>query len=186
MIDPEGQAASRVVHATDMDWVLADILTSGHPEMDRDVSRAATNLKRAANILEQVEVRFVHNGTLVHNGTGLTPAAFRVLLMTWAFGPVEAKDVARLSGVSRQAVSSVLANLERAGLVTRERAVKSDKRLVPVSLTAEGRALMEENVAHHNSVQARYFASLTRQELRTLTNLLRKLIVGVAAQGLSQ
>lgn len=162
---------SETVSAADMDQVLAQILTDNQPSMDRQVSRAATNLKRASNVIEQVEIR------KVHNHTGLTPAAFRVLLMTWAFGPVEAKHLSRISGVSRQAVSGVLANLERDGLVSRERAVKSDRRLVPTQVTDAGRELIEANIAHHNAVQREFFSPLSTEELETLTDLLRRLVV---------
>ncbi|MER8073019.1 MarR family transcriptional regulator [Streptomyces sp. NPDC094034] len=159
------------ISAKDMDAMLAATVTNGHPELSHDILRAATNLKRAATVLEQIETR------MVHNTTGRTSAAFRVLVMTWAFGPIEAKDVSRLSGVSRQAVSGVLATLERDGLVGRERATKADKRLVPVTITEAGRDLVEGNLLRQNEVQQEFFGSLSSEEMQTLIELLSRLIV---------
>jgi DNA-binding MarR family transcriptional regulator len=159
------------ISAKDMDAMLAAAVTHDHPELDREILRAATNLKRAATVLEQIETR------LVHNTTGRTSAAFRVLVMTWAFGPIEAKDVSRLSGVSRQAVSGVLATLERDGLVSRERATKADKRLVPVTITTAGRELVEGNLLRQNEVQQEFFGGLSPEELQTLVTLLGRLVV---------
>jgi DNA-binding MarR family transcriptional regulator len=159
------------ISAKDLDGLLAAAATTCRPKMDQEVLRAATNLKRAATVLDQIEVRSVHTST------GRTSAAFRVLVMTWAFGPIEAKDVSRLSGVSRQAVSGVLATLERDGLVTRERATKADKRLAPVTITAAGAELVEKNLLPQNQVQREFFGALSPDELQTLIDLLARLIV---------
>lgn len=159
------------ISAKDMDGMLAAAVTGARPEIDQNVLRAATNLKRAATILEQVETH------ILHGATGRTPAAFRVLVMTWAFGPIEAKDVSRLSGVSRQAVSGVLATLERDGLVSRERATREDKRLAPITITAAGRSLVEDNVLHQNEIQKSFFGGLSAAELQTLIELLGRLIL---------
>ncbi|MDN5913628.1 MAG: MarR family transcriptional regulator [Pseudonocardia sp.] len=159
------------ISAKDLDGMLAATVTSDRPELDQEILRAATNLKRAATVLEQIETRNVHNTT------GRTSAAFRVLVMTWAFGPIEAKDVSRLSGVSRQAVSGVLATLERDGLVSRERATKTDKRLAPVTITDTGQQLVEDNLHRQNEVQKDFFGALSADELGTLIELLSRLVI---------
>jgi len=160
------------IHARDLEGFLADAVRRAHPELDQLVLRAATNLKRSFNILSQEEARHMHPLS------GRTAAAFRVLVMVWAFGPIEAKDVARLSGVSRQAVSGVLSSLERDSLVNRERATKADRRLAPITITPEGAELVEEHLAPQNNAQRAFFSSLSSEELRTLVGLLAKLIVG--------
>src|SRR5690349_3799845 len=113
-------ATASAVRADNFDEFLAGAVSRRTRNVDPLVLKAATNLKRAATVLDQIEQRELHPFT------GRTTAAFRVLVMIWAFGPVEAKDVARLSGVSRQSVSAVLANLERDELVSRHRAAKVD------------------------------------------------------------
>lgn len=164
------------ISAKDFEGLVAAAVVARHQEVDQRVLRAATDLKRAANVLEQIEVR------KVHASAGRTSAAFRVLVMIWAFGPIEAKDVTRLSGVTRQAVSSCLATLDRDGLVSRERATKADKRLVPVTVTQAGAELVERNLLPQNQVQQAFFEVLSPDELTTLTDLLARLLVAAHDQ----
>jgi MarR family transcriptional regulator, organic hydroperoxide resistance regulator len=171
-LDSELSAQPSSIHARDLESLLAAAVKRAHPELDQLVLKASTNLKRSFNILSQEEAREMHPSS------GRTAAAFRVLVMVWAFGPIEAKDVARLSGVSRQAVSGVLSSLERDGLVTRERATKADRRLAPITISPEGAELVEEHLAPQNNAQRAFFSTLTRGELRTLVDLLAKVIVG--------
>ncbi|MEU6644080.1 MarR family transcriptional regulator [Saccharomonospora sp. NPDC046836] len=159
------------ISAKDLDGLLAETVSAQVRDLDQEVLRAATNLKRAATVLDQLEIRHVHGANR------RTPAAFRVLVMIWAFGPIEAKDVSRLSGVSRQAVSGVLATLERDGLVSRERATKADKRLVPVTITQDGAELVEANLLPQHEVQQKFFEALSPDEVRTLIQLLSRIIV---------
>jgi MarR family transcriptional regulator, organic hydroperoxide resistance regulator len=169
------EASSQVVpseiHARDLELALANAVGRLSDDVDPLIVKAATNLKRAATVLDQIEI------WNLHSSTGRTTSAFRVLVMVWAFGPMEAKDVARLSGVSRQAVSSVLATLERDGLVARERATKADKRLAPVTVSESGRELVENFLVPQNKIQRSYFEVLSRSEIETLLDLLSRLIV---------
>jgi DNA-binding MarR family transcriptional regulator len=159
------------IHAADLERRLASAVAARVPGVDQRVLKAATNLKRAATVLDQVEIRDLHSFT------GRTTAAFRVLVVIWAFGPTEAREVARLSGVSRQAVSSVLTTLERDGLISRERATKADKRLVPITITPEGAELVEQHLVPQNEVQQAFFEVLAPEELETLMDLLGRLII---------
>jgi MarR family transcriptional regulator, organic hydroperoxide resistance regulator len=173
---PECSGEPTSVTAQGFDSAIAAAVLDGHPDIDAHVLRAATNLKRAATILDQTELQ------QLHSLTGCTTAAFRVLVIIWTFGPVEAKDVARLSGVSRQAVSSVLATLERDGLVHRERATKADKRLVPITVTGAGRALVDQHLGPQNKIQAAFFHALSSEELDIFVGLLTRLIVAAHDQ----
>jgi len=171
----QGESAVRrpaaSITAQDLEALLSHAVTEIHPEVDERALKAAINLKRAATILDQIEL------SELHSYTGRTSAAFRVLVMIWGFGPMEAKDVARLSGVSRQAVSSVLSTLERDGLVSRQRAAKADKRLVPITVTEAGAALVEEHLAPQNRLQGEFFSVLSPDELATFVSMLARLIV---------
>jgi MarR family transcriptional regulator, organic hydroperoxide resistance regulator len=164
-------ATASAVRADNFQEFLAGAVSRRSPDVDPLVLKAATNLKRAATILDQIEQRELHSFT------GRTTAAFRVLVMIWAFGPVEAKDVARLSGVSRQSVSAVLATLERDELVSRERATKEDKRLVPVTVTTAGAELVEQHLTPQNKIQQKFFEGLEPDEVAILVQLLGRLIV---------
>jgi DNA-binding MarR family transcriptional regulator len=157
------------VSAADMAARLTAAAAAGREGLDPDVLSAATNLKRAATVLDQIET------ARVHAPAGQSPAAFRTLVMVHAFGPIAAKDVSRLAGVSRQAVSGVLATLERGGLVRRERATRADRRLAPVTITRKGRSTVDRLVGPQNRAQAAFFGGLDAAERRTLLDLLSRL-----------
>jgi DNA-binding MarR family transcriptional regulator len=93
----------------------------------------------------------------------------------WVSGPLEPRRIARLAGISRAAVSSVLNTLERDGLVQRARD-KSDRRLVTVRLTPEGRRRLLAAYRRQNSRERELLAPLDATELATFTELLRRLL----------
>ena len=96
--------------------------------------------------------------------------------MICCFEPIEAKDLARLAGVSRQAVSSVLTKLEAKGLVTRDQSLV-DRRLAHITTTPEGSSLVLGNLMPQNEVQHDFFSPLTPDELQTFIRLLSRIIV---------
>jgi MarR family 2-MHQ and catechol resistance regulon transcriptional repressor len=68
----------------------------------------------------------------------------------------------------------VVGNLERRGLVRRER-LAEDHRYYQVQLTAEGERLIRRVFPGHADAITRELAVLTQEEQRTLGNLCRKL-----------
>jgi MarR family transcriptional regulator, organic hydroperoxide resistance regulator len=115
----------------------------------------------------------------VHRAAGWSWAGFRIMYIIWILGEVEARDLARISGVSRQSTSTVLATLESAGLVNRERASTEDKRLVAVRLTAEGNAAFESAFVGQNALDAQMFGVLSDDEKKTLQSLLQRVLDGM-------
>jgi len=115
----------------------------------------------------------------VHRAAGWSWAGFRILYIIWILGAVEARDLARISGVSRQSTSTVLATLESAGLVSRQRASAADKRLVAVRLTPEGGAAFESAFAEQNVLDAQIFGGLSEDERQTLQSLLQRVLDGM-------
>lgn len=111
----------------------------------------------------------------IHRAKGWTYSGFRVLYMIWLLQPVEARDLARLAGVSRQTTSTVLATLEGAKLITRKRS-KTDRRLVRVRLTAQGQDLIEAAIAEQNALESDWFGALTSRERDQLLELLDRVI----------
>lgn len=101
---------------------------------------------------------------IIHRPRGWTYSGFRVLYMVWLFEPLEARDLARFAGVSRQTTSTVLATLEGAGLIDRKRATTADRRLVSVRLTERGRELIEAAIHDQNALERTWFGALTPQE----------------------
>ncbi|OBH13572.1 MarR family winged helix-turn-helix transcriptional regulator [Mycobacterium sp. E1747] len=116
----------------------------------------------------------------VHRPRGWTWAGFRVLFTLWVVGPLGAKRIAELSGMSRAAVSSLLNTLVRDGLVSRETAA-DDRRGVVVALTPAGRKAIRAAFVEHNKREQAWVESLTPAERQTLQKLLNKLIRGTAA-----
>lgn len=138
------------------------------PEVDLDVLTAALNIVRVSNLLfNDLESR-------VHRPSGWTWAGFRVMFVVFVAGTAEPREVARLAGVSRASVSGVLNTLERDGLIVRERS-SADRRIVTVRLTERGRRATVDAFKQNHRVEAEWLARLTRQELRTLVDLLHRL-----------
>ncbi|MGU3586413.1 MarR family winged helix-turn-helix transcriptional regulator [Rhodococcus sp. C26F] len=108
----------------------------------------------------------------IHRPHGWSWSGFHIMYMIWLFGEIEARDLARLSGVSRQTTSSVLANLEANGFVNRERTSDTDKRLVTVTLTPKGAAAIDEAFAQQNALETEWFGCLSTEERDQLKNLL--------------
>lgn len=138
------------------------------PDLDPLAMRLVLTLHRAANML-------VYDlESTVHRPRGWSWAGFRVLFAVWLTGTVEAKKVAELSGMSRAAVSALVATLERDGLLSKERA-PHDKRAVHLTLTAQGREAISEAFREHNAREQEWAGSLSREEQVTLIALLEKL-----------
>jgi DNA-binding MarR family transcriptional regulator len=113
---------------------------------------------------------------LVHRPHGWTYSGFRVMFMIWLLEPVEARDLARWAGVSRQTTSTVLGTLESAGLITRKQTSTTDRRLVSVRLTSTGRRAIEEAIGEQNELEQVWFGALDEQEQRLLLSLLDRVL----------
>ncbi|MFF0630617.1 MarR family winged helix-turn-helix transcriptional regulator [Streptomyces sp. NPDC004296] len=138
------------------------------PDVDPLAMRLVLSLHRAANML-------VYDlESTVHRPHGWSWPGFRVLFAIWLTSPVEAKKVAELSGMSRAAVSALVATLERDGLLAKKRA-PYDKRALHLSLTDEGRAAIADAFREHNAREREWAASLSADEQATLITLLEKL-----------
>jgi DNA-binding MarR family transcriptional regulator len=97
------------------------------------------------------------------------------MFCVWVAQELEPREIARFSGLSRAAVSSVLNTLERDGLVERHRE-STDRRLVTVRLTGEGERRLVAAYGNENSVERAFFAPLGESELDTFVVLLRRLL----------
>ncbi|MCB5909514.1 MarR family winged helix-turn-helix transcriptional regulator [Streptomyces pinistramenti] len=138
------------------------------PGVDPLAMRLVLTLHRAANML-------VYDlESTVHRPRGWSWPGFRVLFAVWLAGPVEAKKVAELSGMSRAAVSALVGTLERDGLVTKERA-PHDGRAVHLGLTAAGMQAITSAFRSHNEREREWAGSLSADEQETLISLLGKL-----------
>lgn len=155
---------------------LADVA----PAVDQDVMTAMFNLVRASTrVVQDLELT-------VHRPAGWSWAGFRIMFTILVAGPLEERELARLAGVSRASISAVLNTLERDGLVARARR-SGDRRLVTVDLTEFGRDRLLDVYTSHHAAERGWLAGLSREELRQLSGLLRKILapqdpVGLASE----
>jgi DNA-binding MarR family transcriptional regulator len=124
--------------------------------------------------LTRLHVRLSGDFDALHRRRGWTWAGFRIMNVLWAVGPAELRDLARLSGTSRAAISSALNTLERDGLVARA-PVDGDKRLVRVELTARGHSELLDGIRDQAERERDWFAALDGTERSQLTALLARL-----------
>ena len=149
--------------------VAVDAVAAAVPEADLDALRASFDLIRASTrLVQRLEAE-------VHREAGWSMAGFRVMFCVWVGGELEPRDIARLSGLSRAAVSSVLNTLERDGLVDRFRE-SEDRRLVTVRLTPDGARRLVEAYRRQNDVERDFFRSVPTGEIRRLARDLAALL----------
>jgi len=141
------------------------------PDLDLRAFHVGFNLVRAASTLVQ------HSEELIHRPAGWTWSGFRVMYIVWIAGEIEARDISRLAGVTRQTTSSVLSTLERDGLIERTRDSTTDRRLVTVRLTPEGAAGAREAMIAQNKLEASWLAGLTEAEGLMLGDLLKRVLI---------
>jgi DNA-binding MarR family transcriptional regulator len=103
-----------------------------------------------------------------------------VLFVLWLAGPLEAKRVAQLSGMSRAAVSALVNTLKRDGLVSRTQA-DHDRRAVLLKLTDAGHDAITSAYQAHNEREQAWANALSKPEQTTLIGLLEKLATSSAA-----
>ncbi|MDL1900488.1 MarR family transcriptional regulator [Anaerolineae bacterium CFX9] len=104
----------------------------------------------------------------------LSTSQFAVLEALYHLGTLSQVELARKLLKSTGNMTTVLQNLERAGLICRERD-RDDQRYIRVSLLQAGRALVEQILPVHVAGIVRDLSVLTPDEQRQLTALCRKL-----------
>jgi DNA-binding MarR family transcriptional regulator len=151
---------------------------------DRSDRRVAQTVGRKADLatfrasfdLIRLSTRLVQRiESTVHHPAGWSMAGFRVMFCVWVAGDLEPRDIARLSGLSRAAVSSVLNTLERDGLVERRRE-SEDRRLVTVRLSPSGAEKVADAYRRQHDEEKRFFGELDRRELEQFGSTLRALL----------
>jgi MarR family transcriptional regulator, 2-MHQ and catechol-resistance regulon repressor len=129
-------------------------------------------LRAGRSVLARVEPRLA--------AAGLTPTQFGVMEAILHKGPLGQRELSRKVLTSAGNMTDLVDKLEARGLVRRARQ-KSDRRAVHVELTPAGRDLIEPLFAGHAGDIAAAMGELNGEELRQLSDLLRRL--GLAAQG---
>jgi DNA-binding MarR family transcriptional regulator len=131
------------------------------------------NVMRANNLLEQAAERNLGNADLTY-------AKFRLLMNLHRgerMGATEGMQPSELSeaqGVSRNTVSSLIASLEKDGLIHRELHGTDHRRFV-IRLTAEGRKMLRTKMASQFEFVTECFHGFTPAERQTFLGFLVRL-----------
>ncbi|MCA1831632.1 MAG: MarR family winged helix-turn-helix transcriptional regulator [Actinomycetota bacterium] len=98
-------------------------------------------------------------------------------------GRMRMQDLAGSVLLSKSGVTRLIDRLQERGLVERA-ACAEDKRVTYAAITPEGRSLLAETTPIHLAGVEEYFAShLNTEELRTLRDLLRKVLIANGRAG---
>lgn len=108
---------------------------------------------------------------MVHD---LTQTQFATLVRLWECGPCSQNELGRLAAIDSATIWGVVQRLQASGLVETG-AHPSDRRRLSVRLSARGREVVEEAIAHAGDSNEETLAPLTASERTTLIRLLRKL-----------
>jgi DNA-binding MarR family transcriptional regulator len=135
-----------------------------------------SNIYRAASAVRQ------HLENTVLRGSDLTWTGFVVLWVIWIWGESETRRVAEEAGISKGTLTGVARTLESRGLITRADHPR-DGRLVVLSLTDAGEALMQKLFPEFNAEEAFVTEGLTDEQCRRTAADLRGIVMHVEANG---
>ena len=111
----------------------------------------------------------------------LTPSQFAVLEALYHLGSMTQGEVGNKILKSTSNITTVIDNLERAGLVRRERDTE-DRRVIHIHLTEAGSGKIEAVFPRHVAALVEEFAVLSPDEQQTLGELCKKLGKGQAPE----
>ena len=141
----------------------------GSLPLDFRAMAAVSNLFRSSTAIRR------HMEANVLAADRLSWTSFVALWVLWVWGEMEARELAAGVGISRPTASGVMATLESRGLLTRRRDAR-DGRMVLVSLTGDGRALIEHLFPRFNAEERTVAAALSAKEQESLASMLRTLL----------
>jgi len=106
-------------------------------------------------------------------GIGLTPAQFGVLAALHQLEQASLAELARTQWVTPQAMTGLVAGLERLGYLRRR---DQDSRTSPATLTPRGRAAFEAGVDRVRAIDETMTSGLTAEEVVRLRELLARCV----------
>lgn len=130
-------------------------------KIDFKAMAVVSNLFRASSAVRK------HLEREVLSKHSLSWTGFVVLWVVWVWVEIETREIAEEVGTSKATLTGVLKTLERERLITKRQS-KSDRRLVLVTLTAQGKKLMERIFPEFNKEEV-YLASSLRPNDRKVT-----------------
>jgi len=109
-----------------------------------------------------------------HMTESLTPTQFSALLRLYQLGPCSQNLLGRRCAMDAATIKGVIDRLAQRGL-TENKSDKSDGRLMVISLTTRGRALVSDALIAAERITAMTLKPLTFREQKSLLRLLKKL-----------
>jgi MarR family transcriptional regulator, organic hydroperoxide resistance regulator len=144
--------------------------------LDFRAAHAISSLYRAANAAR------AHLTNRVLRPHDLTWTGFLVLWLLWIWGQMETRNVAESVGISKATLTGVTNTLVARGLVERIPGTV-DRRLVSLSLTAQGQELLHTLYPEFNQAEAQMIATISEGDVRTMTESLRTIVNTVESGG---
>ncbi|RNC71841.1 MAG: MarR family transcriptional regulator [Desulfuromonadales bacterium] len=146
------------------------------PPSDRMVAEIMDNIRRVFQVVNEQSKQ-------VERETGLTGPQVWAIKVISEHGPVRVSDLAMKMYLHPATVGGILDRLEKRGLISRNRSTE-DRRVVEVSLTDEGRSLVEHSPEVASNKITHGLESLENEELSVIHRGLDRLAVILDAKGL--
>ncbi|WP_354681607.1 MarR family winged helix-turn-helix transcriptional regulator [Cupriavidus plantarum] len=143
----------------------ADPFDPEHYEMGRSIGY----------VLARAKSRLAYSVEQQVSGLDVTHPQASCLMMLAKGAARNVTDLARELGTDIGSVTRLLSRLERRGLIARNRR-DDDRRVVDLSLTAAGEAIVGKLPAIYCDVLRRHFEGFTAAEIETLRGLLQRVI----------
>lgn len=140
------------------------------------------NLRIAQVVVFDNFIKVVGAGLAGRMG-GLTPGRFSLLVLLRANPGINQTDLSRGVGVDKSTLTPALDQLEKKGLILRQRTA-ADRRTYSLSLSPGGEQLLSELMAKVEQHERNIVAGLTAAERLTLTRLLKKMARSLGSEAL--
>jgi DNA-binding MarR family transcriptional regulator len=144
-------------------------LRLGDMPLDASAMHAVASLHRAANAAR------THVTNVVLRNHDLSWTGFVVLWSVWIYDGLPSWQAAQSASISKATLTGVVQTLESRGWLTRS-VDPSDRRLVNLTLTPEGRELMEQIFPEVNRMEHEIMGALDADATAALTESLRGIV----------
>jgi DNA-binding MarR family transcriptional regulator len=144
--------------------------------LDFEAAHAVSSIYRAANAVR------THVTNEVLRPAGITWTGFVVLWVVWIWDGLETRHAAESAAISKATLTGVVKTLESRGWIEKH-GREDDRRLVELSLTPSGKALMEELYPKFNAIESRVVSGLSSRRRKEMTTSLRSIVTAIESSG---
>jgi DNA-binding MarR family transcriptional regulator len=141
-------------------------------DLDFEAAHAVSSIYRAANAVRT----HITNEVLRHYDISWT--GFVVLWVVWIFDELETRRAAEAAAISKATLTGVVKTLEARGWIQKAGRLH-DRRLVVLTLTPSGVALMQEVYPKFNAIEAQVVQSLSARRQKDMTRSLREIVTAL-------